>query len=145
MEATSKMYEDQGWLFVDLSQWAKTRNSSPWLVCYRQDHQSPLPRCRCSHDHRRGEWKCGPPCLWFSGRIPLQFEIYFADKFYVAIKEPYSKFTGDGHYVIRVYRPSDIAVLRGDDTAVVLIMQFVAEGKEVTAPFSGKGQGTKHT
>lgn len=51
----------------------------------------------------------------------------------VAIKEPYCKFTGDGDYVIRVDHPSDIAVLRGDDPAVVLIMQFVAEGKEVTA------------
>jgi hypothetical protein len=51
----------------------------------------------------------------------------------VAIKEPYCKFTSKGDYVIRVDHPSDIAVLRGDDPAVVLIMQFVAEGKEVTA------------
>lgn len=51
----------------------------------------------------------------------------------VAIKEPYCKFSGGGDYVIRVDHPSDIAILRGDDPAVVLIMQFVAEGKEVTA------------
>jgi hypothetical protein len=51
----------------------------------------------------------------------------------VAIKEPYCKFSGEGDYVIRIDHPSDIAVLRGDDPAVILIMQFVAEGKEVTA------------
>lgn len=51
----------------------------------------------------------------------------------VAIKEPYCKFRGDGDYIVRVDHPSDIAILRGDDAAVKLIMQFVAEGKEVTA------------
>lgn len=60
----------------------------------------------------------------------------------VAIKEPYCKFTGEGEYVIRVDHPSDIAVLRGDDPAVMLIMQFVAEGKEVTA-MQWKGAGDK--
>jgi hypothetical protein len=60
----------------------------------------------------------------------------------VAIKEPYCKFTGDGDYVIRVDHPSDIAVLRGDDPAVVLIMQLVAEGVEVT-PIQWKSAGDK--
>ena len=58
----------------------------------------------------------------------------------VAIREPYCKFTGEDNYVIRVDHPSDIAVLRGDDPAVVLIMQFVAEGKEVT-PLQWKSAG----
>jgi hypothetical protein len=52
-----------------------------------------------------------------------------------AIKEPYCKFTGEGNYAIRGNHPSDIAVLRGDDLAVVLIMQFVAEGKR-SRPFN---------
>jgi hypothetical protein len=60
----------------------------------------------------------------------------------VAIKEPYCKFIGEGNYVIRVDHPSDIAVLRGDDPALVLIMQFVAEGKEVT-PLQWKSAGDK--
>jgi hypothetical protein len=38
----------------------------------------------------------------------------------VAIKEPYCKFSGEGDYVIPVDHPSDIAVLRGDDPAVIL-------------------------
>ena len=57
-----------------------------------------------------------------------------------AIKVPHCKFTSQGNYVIRVDHPSDIAVLRGDDPAVVLIMQFVAEGKEVT-PLQWKSAG----
>jgi hypothetical protein len=60
----------------------------------------------------------------------------------VAIKEPYCKFSGEGDYVIPVDHPSDIAVLRGDDPAVILIMEFVAEGKEVTA-MQWKGAGDK--
>jgi hypothetical protein len=60
----------------------------------------------------------------------------------VAIKEPYCKFNGEDDYVIRVDHPSDIAVLRGDDPAVSLIMQFVAEGKEVT-PMQWKSAGDK--
>lgn len=60
----------------------------------------------------------------------------------VAIKEPYCKFNGEGDYVIRVDHPSDIAVLRGGDPAVSLIMQFVAEGKEVT-PMQWKSGGDK--
>lgn len=60
----------------------------------------------------------------------------------VAVKEPYCKFNGEGDYVIRVDHPSDIAVLRGDDPAVSLIMQFVSEGKEVT-PMQWKVAGDK--
>jgi len=48
----------------------------------------------------------------------------------VAIRESYCKFNGEGDYAIRVDHPSDIAVLRGNDPAVSLIMQFIAEGKE---------------
>ena len=62
----------------------------------------------------------------------------------VAIKEPYCKFSGEGDYVIRVDHPSDIAVLRGDGPAVILIMQFVTERKEVTAT-QWKVQETKPT
>lgn len=51
----------------------------------------------------------------------------------VAIKEPYCKFSGEGDYIIRLDHPSDIANLRGDGPAVILIMQFVTERKEVTA------------
>ncbi|KAL2064031.1 hypothetical protein VTL71DRAFT_4525 [Oculimacula yallundae] len=44
----------------------------------------------------------------------------------VAIKEPYCKYNGDGDFVIRVDHPSDIAVLRGDDETVCMIMQSAA-------------------
>jgi hypothetical protein len=60
----------------------------------------------------------------------------------VAIAEPYCKFSGEGGYTIRVDHPSDIAVLRGDGPAMTLIMQFVDEGKEVTA-MQWKGVGNK--
>ncbi|KAH8779315.1 hypothetical protein BGZ57DRAFT_952688 [Hyaloscypha finlandica] len=60
----------------------------------------------------------------------------------VAIAEPYCKFSGEGGYIIRVDHPSDIAVLRGDGPAMTLIMQFVDEGKEVTA-MQWKGVGNK--
>ncbi len=51
----------------------------------------------------------------------------------VAIKEPYCKYNGDGDYVICVDHPSDIAILRGDDAAVSMIMEFVSEKKEIPA------------
>jgi hypothetical protein len=60
----------------------------------------------------------------------------------VAIAEPYCKFSGEGGYVIHVDHPSDIAVLRGDGPAMTLVMQFVDEGKEVTA-IQWKGAGNK--
>ncbi|KAF4634476.1 hypothetical protein G7Y89_g3632 [Cudoniella acicularis] len=60
----------------------------------------------------------------------------------VAIKEPYVQFSEDSGYVIRVDHPSDIAVLRGDDPAVSMIMQFVAEKKEIT-PLEWKAAGDK--
>ncbi len=50
----------------------------------------------------------------------------------VAIKEPYCKFSGDGDFVIRVDHPSDIAILRGDDPAVMMIMQFASGNIEMT-------------
>lgn len=50
----------------------------------------------------------------------------------VAIKEPYCKFNGDRDFVIRVDHPSDIAVLRGDDPAVMMIMQFASGNIEMT-------------
>lgn len=49
----------------------------------------------------------------------------------IAIKEPYLRYCGDGDYAIHVDHPSDIAVLRGDDPAVSMIMQVVAQNKEV--------------
>ena len=60
----------------------------------------------------------------------------------VAVKEPYCKSNGEGDYVISVDHPSDIAVLRGDDPAVLLIMQFVAEGKQVS-PLQWKSAGDR--
>ncbi|KAH8661654.1 hypothetical protein BGZ60DRAFT_530604 [Tricladium varicosporioides] len=60
----------------------------------------------------------------------------------VAIKEPYVQLNQDSDYVIRVDHPSDIAVLRGDDPAVSMIMQFVAEKKEIT-PLEWKNAGDK--
>lgn len=60
----------------------------------------------------------------------------------VAIKEPYVQLNEDSDYVIRVDHPSDIAVLRGDDPAVSMIMQFVAEKKEIT-PLEWKSAGDK--
>ncbi|KUJ14843.1 uncharacterized protein LY89DRAFT_123704 [Mollisia scopiformis] len=50
----------------------------------------------------------------------------------VAIKEPYCKFNGENDWIIRVDHPSDIAVLKGDDAAVSLILQFVTEKKEIS-------------
>jgi hypothetical protein len=60
----------------------------------------------------------------------------------VAIRESYCKFNGEGNYTIRVDHPSDIAVLRGNDLAVSLIMQFIAEGKEAI-PMQWKSAGDK--
>jgi hypothetical protein len=51
----------------------------------------------------------------------------------VAIKEPYVQYNESAGWAIRVDHPSDIAVLRGDDPAVTMIMEFVKEGKEVKA------------
>jgi len=76
-------------------------------------------------------------------RVPLNFGsikviTYYSDanietlQSTVAIKEPYFKFNGDGTYVIRVDHPSDIAILRGDDPAVSMIMEVVAKAKEIT-------------
>jgi hypothetical protein len=58
----------------------------------------------------------------------------------VAIKEPYVQFNEESNYVIRVDHPSDIAVLRGDDPAVSLIMKFVTEKKAVS-PLEWKKAG----
>ncbi|RDL33831.1 SET protein [Venustampulla echinocandica] len=60
----------------------------------------------------------------------------------VAIKEPYVQMNEDSGYVIRVDHPSDIAVLRGDDPAVSMIMQFVAEKKEIS-PMEWKKEGDR--
>lgn len=60
----------------------------------------------------------------------------------VAIKEPYYKYNGDGDYVIRVDHPSDIAVLRGDDPAVSMIMDVVSKTKTIT-PSEWKNAGDK--
>jgi len=60
----------------------------------------------------------------------------------VAIKEPYVQFSEESDYVIRVDHPSDIAVLRGDDPAVSLIMKFVAEKEEIS-PLEWKKAGDK--
>lgn len=49
----------------------------------------------------------------------------------VAIKEPYLRYCGEGDYAIHVDHPSDIAILRGDDSAVSIIMDVVAKGMEV--------------
>jgi hypothetical protein len=51
----------------------------------------------------------------------------------IAIKEPYYKYNGDGDYAIRVDHPSDIAVLRGDDPAVTMIMNAVSKTMEITS------------
>lgn len=60
----------------------------------------------------------------------------------VAIKEPYCKYNGKGDFIIRVDHPSDIAILRGDDPAVAMIMEFVAENK-VISPQQWKKSGDK--
>jgi len=52
----------------------------------------------------------------------------------VAIKEPYFMCNGTGDYAIHVDHPSDIAILRGDDPAVSMIMEVVSKSKEITAP-----------
>lgn len=60
----------------------------------------------------------------------------------VAIKEPYVQMDEDSGYVIRVDHPSDIAVLRGDDPAVTMIMRFVAEKKQIS-PLEWKKEGDR--
>ncbi|EPE34368.1 SET [Glarea lozoyensis ATCC 20868] len=50
----------------------------------------------------------------------------------VAIKEPYVKYHESAGWIIRVDHPSDIAVLRGDDPAVTMIMKFVKEKRDVS-------------
>lgn len=60
----------------------------------------------------------------------------------VAIKEPYFKYDGNGDYVVHVDHPSDIAVLRGDDAAVSMIMDVVSKAKEIT-PLQWKDAGDK--
>jgi hypothetical protein len=60
----------------------------------------------------------------------------------VAIKEPYVQLSEESGYVIRVDHPSDIAVLRGDDPAVKMIMQFVAEKREIS-PAEWKSEGDR--
>lgn len=60
----------------------------------------------------------------------------------VAIKEPYCKYNGDGDFVIRVDHPSDIAVLRGDDPTVSMIMQFASGSIEIT-PTQWRDAGDK--
>lgn len=42
--------------------------------------------------------------------------------------------------MIRVDHPSDIAILRGDDPTLAMIIQFVAEKKEIS-PVEWKGAG----
>ncbi|KAH8592334.1 hypothetical protein B0O99DRAFT_597377 [Bisporella sp. PMI_857] len=51
----------------------------------------------------------------------------------LAVKEPYFKYIGEGDYAIHVDHPSDIAVLRGDDPAVMMIMEVVSKTKEIGA------------
>jgi len=51
----------------------------------------------------------------------------------IAVREPYYKRNGDGDYAIHVDHPSDIAVLRGDDPAISMIMEVVSKTKEITA------------
>lgn len=60
----------------------------------------------------------------------------------VAIKEPYCKYNGKDDFVIRVDHPSDIAILRGDDPAVSMIMEFVAEKKAIS-PLQWRKAGDK--
>ncbi|KAG9228500.1 hypothetical protein BJ875DRAFT_526591 [Amylocarpus encephaloides] len=60
----------------------------------------------------------------------------------VAIKEPYVQLNENSDYVIRVDHPSDIAVLRGDDPAVSMIMQFVAEKKDIK-PVEWRSEGDR--
>jgi hypothetical protein len=60
----------------------------------------------------------------------------------VAIKEPFVQFSEESDFVIRVDHPSNIAVLRGDNPAVSLIMKFVAEKKEIS-PLEWKNAGDK--
>lgn len=51
----------------------------------------------------------------------------------VAVKEPYLKFSGDWDYVIRVDHPSDIAILRGDDPAIAMMMEIVSKSRKITS------------
>jgi hypothetical protein len=60
----------------------------------------------------------------------------------VAIKEPYFKYKGDGFYAIHIDHPSDIAVLRGDDPAVSMIMEVVSKTKNIT-PSEWRNAGDK--
>jgi len=60
----------------------------------------------------------------------------------VAIKEPYCQYNGDGDFVIRIDHPSDIAVLRGDDPTVSMIMQFASGSIEIT-PTQWRDAGDK--
>ncbi|KAH7382969.1 hypothetical protein BKA64DRAFT_173875 [Cadophora sp. MPI-SDFR-AT-0126] len=60
----------------------------------------------------------------------------------VAIKEPYCKYNGEGDFVIRVDHPSDIAVLRGDDPTMSMIMQFASGSVEIT-PAQWRNAGDK--
>jgi hypothetical protein len=60
----------------------------------------------------------------------------------VAVKEPYFKYNGEGDYCIHVDHPSDIAVLRGDDPAVSMIMEVVSKTKDIT-PSEWKDAGDK--
>jgi hypothetical protein len=60
----------------------------------------------------------------------------------VAIKEPYFKYNGNGDYAIHVDHPSDIAILRGDDPAVSMIMEVISKTKEVM-PSQWKDAGDK--
>jgi hypothetical protein len=60
----------------------------------------------------------------------------------VAVKEPYLKIIRDGDYVVRVDHPSDIAILRGDDPAVAMMMEVVSKTKKIT-PLEWKDAGDK--
>lgn len=69
--------------------------------------------------------------LEISFQDPLSPDSGLPENSTIAIKEPYLRYCGDGDYAIHVDHPSDIAVLRGDDPAVSMIMQVVAQNKAV--------------
>ena len=51
----------------------------------------------------------------------------------IAVKEPFCKsHSADGDFIVRVDHPSDVAILRGDDPTLSMIMQYVAEKKEIS-------------
>jgi hypothetical protein len=52
------------------------------------------------------------------------------------------KFNGEGDRVIRVDHPSDIAILRGDEPVVAMIMEVVAKTRTIT-PLEWKDAGDK--